>query len=183
MAMTPRSARAHQCPASAGSAGCGWVIPSSLLVAATRVSRCADTLLSDTLYARDSQRRQGRWPPYAWGRREGSAAGERRALRLLADDVPAGSFGPVEGRVGGVGQFLVGGSVLGIAGDAYGDGRRGGYAVPLEGMCFDAAPHLLGHLQGFLFGELGEDALVLVAPEACGASPLFFVHGADDASV
>src|SRR5215216_7806832 len=101
---------------------------------------------------------------------------------LIADRVAAGPFGPVEGRVGGVGQFLVGGSVLGVACDAYGDGRRGGYAVPLEGMCFDAAPHLLGHLQGFLFGELGEDALVLVAPEACGASPLFFVHGADDAS-
>ena len=30
-----------------------------------------------------------------------------------------------EGCVGGVGQFLVGGSVLGVAGDAYGDGRRG----------------------------------------------------------
>src|SRR5215218_9719128 len=104
------------------------------------------------------------------------------ALILVAYRVAAGPFGPVEGRVCGVGQFLVGGSVLGVAGDAYGDGRRGGDAVLLEGMCFDAAPYLLSYPQGLLFGEVGEDALVLVAPEAGGASPLFFVHGADDAS-
>src|SRR5215212_2388985 len=49
-------------------------------------------------------------------------------------------------------------------------------------MCFDASTYLLGHPQGLLFGEVGEDALVLVAAEAGGAAPLLFVRGADDAS-
>src|SRR5918995_2030347 len=49
-------------------------------------------------------------------------------------------------------------------------------------MCFDASTYLLGYPQGLLFGEVGQNALVLVAAEAGGATPLFFVHGADDAS-
>src|SRR5215210_4263715 len=49
-------------------------------------------------------------------------------------------------------------------------------------MCFDASTYLLGYPQGLLFGEVGEDALVLVAAEAGGAAPLRFVRGADDAS-
>src|SRR5215213_1118930 len=100
----------------------------------------------------------------------------------IADRIAAGPFGPVEGRVGGVGQFLVGGSVLGVGGDAYGDGSRGGDVVPLEDLCFDAATYLLGYRHSLLLGEVGDDALVLVAAEAGGAAPLFFVHGADDAS-
>src|ERR671911_2072181 len=49
-------------------------------------------------------------------------------------------------------------------------------------MCFDASTYLLGYPQGILFGEVRQNALVLVAAEAGGATPLFFVHGADDAS-
>ena len=52
-----------------------------------------------------------------------------------------------------------------------GDGRPGRDVVPFEGMCFDAATYLLGHPQGLLFGEVRENALVLVAAEAGGASP------------
>src|SRR5918997_2334064 len=116
---------------------------------------------------------------YTRGRAEWS---DSRASRLLAHGVPPGSFCPVEGRVGGVGQFLVGGSVLRVACDAYGDGRRGCDVVPFEGLRLDAATYLLGYPQGLLFREIGEDALVLVAAEAGGAAPLLFVNGADDAS-
>src|SRR5918993_477985 len=49
-------------------------------------------------------------------------------------------------------------------------------------MCFDAASYFLCYPQGLLFGEVRQNALVLVATEAGGASPLLFVHGADDAS-
>src|SRR5919107_1536056 len=49
-------------------------------------------------------------------------------------------------------------------------------------MCFDASTYLLRYPQGLLFGEVGQNALVLVAAEAGGATPLFFVQGADDAS-
>src|ERR671919_2269003 len=49
-------------------------------------------------------------------------------------------------------------------------------------MCFDASTYLLRYPQGLLFGEVGQNALVLVAAEAGGATPLFFVHGADDVS-
>src|SRR5687767_5468036 len=104
------------------------------------------------------------------------------ALALLAHRIAAGPFGPVEGGICGVGQFLVGGSVLGVAGDAYGDGRPGRNVVPLEGPCFDAATYLLGHPQCILFREIGKNALVLIAPEAGGAAPFFFMIGADDAS-
>src|SRR5829696_5599064 len=111
-----------------------------------------------------------------------SRGGSRTALAdsPIADGVSASPFGPVEGRVCGVGQFLVGGAVLGVAGDSYGDSRRGGYVVSFEDLCFDAAAYLLCYIHGLLFGEVGEDGLVLVAPETCGAAPLHFVHGADD---
>src|SRR5215213_7047739 len=49
-------------------------------------------------------------------------------------------------------------------------------------MCFDASTYLLGYPQTLLFGEVRQNALVLVAAEAGGATPLFFVHGTDDAS-
>src|SRR5215217_3967211 len=49
-------------------------------------------------------------------------------------------------------------------------------------MCFDASTYLLGYPQALLSGEVRQNALVLVAAEAGGATPLFFVHGADDAS-
>src|SRR5919112_1589322 len=103
-----------------------------------------------------------------------------RMARAHQCPVSAGPFCPVEGRVCGVGQFLVGGAVLGVTGDSNGYGRRGGYVVPFEDLRFDAAAYLLGYLDGLLFGEVGQDGLVLVAPESCGAAPLLFVHGADD---
>ena len=118
MAMAPRSARAHQCPASAGNAACGWVIPSSFFVAATRASRCKDApFVRHTLYARTQDTR--------YGRPESCGAAELVRRWPYSLTIAAGSFGPVEGGIGGVGQFLVGGSVLGVAGDAYGDGRPG----------------------------------------------------------
>src|SRR5829696_7167119 len=49
-------------------------------------------------------------------------------------------------------------------------------------MCYDDSTYLLGYPQALLFGEVRQNALVLVAAEAGGATPLFFVHGADDAS-
>src|SRR5688572_22948263 len=49
-------------------------------------------------------------------------------------------------------------------------------------MCFDAATYLFGHPQCFLFGEIGEYALVLIAPKAGGAAPFFVVYGSDDVS-
>src|SRR5215213_9336070 len=94
---------------------------------------------------------------------------------LQADRVAAFPFGPVECRVGGVGQFLAGGSVLGVACDAYRDGSPGGGAVPLERVRLDAATDLLGQLHGRLLGAVGEDGLVLVAAEAGGVSAFSLV--------
>jgi hypothetical protein len=55
------------------------------------------------------------------------------------------------------------------------------HAALLEGVRPDAAPDLLGHLQGLALGEAGQDGLVLVAAEAGGAAPVFLVQLADDA--
>ena len=50
----------------------------------------------------------------------------------------------------------------------------------LEGSLLDAAPDLLGDLQGFFSGEAGQNSLVLIPAEAGGIASFFLVQLADD---
>src|SRR3712207_392144 len=101
---------------------------------------------------------------------------------LLANGVSARSFGAVEGLVGGVGEGVAGLAVFGVGRDTQREGHAGEGALALEGVFLDAAPDLLGDLHGLLFGESGKNGLVLVAAEAGGLTPLFFVQLTDDAA-
>jgi hypothetical protein len=76
----------------------------------------------------------------------------------------------------------VGLAVFGEGRDTQGEGRARGDAVTLEGVFLDAAPYLLGDLERLLFGESGQEGLVLVSAEAGSLAAAFFVQLADDAT-
>src|SRR5215217_2643348 len=167
MAIAPRSARAHQCPVSAGSAGrdCGWVMRSSFGSAA-------------------STRRRARPPRHDVYIICGAASVEtaaRRTLRLLGDGVAAGALGAVEGLVGGAGEGGAGLAVFGVGRDAQRERWVDRHILLLKVVVFDAAPYLLGDLKGFVFREAWKDGLVLVTAEAGGLASFLLVQPADDA--
>src|SRR5215210_2346759 len=103
-------------------------------------------------------------------------------LRLLAHRVAAGALGPVKSLVGGVSELVACRAVLGVGGDADGEGRVGEGALVLEGVLLDAASDLLGYGQRLLPVEFGQDGLVLVAAEAGRPAASLLVQFPDNAA-
>src|SRR5215216_769375 len=102
--------------------------------------------------------------------------------RLQTDGVPARTLGPIQGLVGGVGEIVSRRAILGVGSDAYRKGRVGEGTIVLKGVLFDPAPDLLGYRERLLFGEMREDGLVLVAPEAGRLAASSGVQLPDDAA-